>query len=160
VITESGRKEVPVSLLLDLYEQVDRSRASGKRRLHAIEPAIQQARRRAARMRPERSVGEMREADRHRIAQRRALAYHRALAPRLRRPMLDDAIRRLGRWRREGRIDHRYALEWERLLERPVSEVRKAISRDDPVGDDLRQNSPLGGLLSEAERRRIHETVG
>jgi hypothetical protein len=74
--------------------------------------------------------------------------------------MLDDAIRRLGRWRREGRIDHRYALEWERLLERPVSEVRKAISRDDPVGDDLRQNSPLGGLLSEAERRKIHETVG
>jgi hypothetical protein len=41
-----------------------------------------------------------------------------------------------------------------------VSEVRKAISRDDPVGDDLRQNSPLGGLLSEAERRKIHETVG
>ena len=160
VITESGRKEVPVSLLLDLYEQVNQNRASGERRLHAIEPAIERARRRATRMRPERSVGRTSEGDRHRISERRALAYHRALAPRLRRPMLDDAMRRLERWRQEGRIDHRYALEWERLFEKPVSEIRKTISRDDPVGNDLRQNSPLGGLLSEPERRKIREAVG
>ena len=159
VITESGRKEMPVLLLLDLYERVNQNRASGERRLHALEPAIEEARRRAARMRPERSVGGTSAGDRHRTSQRRALAYHRALAPRLRRPMLDDAMRRLERWRQEGRVDRRYALEWEQLLERPVSEIRKAISLDDPAGNNLRQNSPLGGLLSEPERRKIREAV-
>jgi hypothetical protein len=159
VITASGRKEVPVPLLLDLYEQVNERRDSGERRLHALEPVIEDARQRADRLRPERSVQGLAGADRHRTSELRALAYHRALAPRLRRPMINDAMRRLERWRREGRIDHRHALEWERLFEKPMAEIRKAISKDDEAGNDLRQNSPLAGLLSEPERRKIHEAV-
>jgi hypothetical protein len=41
----------------------------------------------------------------------------------------------------------------------PMAEIRKVIAADDERGRDLRQNSPLAGLLSEPERRKILETV-
>ena len=41
----------------------------------------------------------------------------------------------------------------------PMGEIRKAIAADDERGRDLRQNSPLAGLLSEPERRKILEKV-
>jgi hypothetical protein len=40
-----------------------------------------------------------------------------------------------------------------------MAEIRKVISTDDPRGHDLRQNSPLAGLISEPERRKILESV-
>ncbi|HEX4556747.1 MAG TPA: hypothetical protein VH249_22340, partial [Xanthobacteraceae bacterium] len=95
----------------------------------------------------------------HRTQELRSLAYHRALAPRLRRPMIDAAQRKLRRWREDGKIDPRYAEAWEEVFAMPVPEIRKAITADDQRGRDLRQNSPLAGLLSEPERRKILERV-
>jgi len=160
VITERGRKEVPLPTLLDLYERVGEERGSGRRRLHVLEPVMTERRRRAERMRLEVGLGELGERpDPHRRQELRSLAYHRALAPQLSRPVVDEAQRRLGRWRRDGRIDPRYAEAWESVFAMPMSEVRKAISVDDARGRDLRQNSPLAGLLSEPERRKILEMV-
>ena len=159
VLSERGRKQVPLPVLLDLYERVNEQRRSGRR--HALEPIMTEARRRAARMRPQLTVGvESRGGDPHRAAELRSLAYHRALAPRLRRPMIADAQRTLARWERQGRIDSRYAEAWRQVFELPVSEIRKLIAADDQCGRDLRQNSPLAGLLSEPERRKILATVG
>jgi hypothetical protein len=73
--------------------------------------------------------------------------------------MIDEAQRKLRRWRDEGRIDSRYAQRWEDIFAMPMAEIRKAITADDERGRDLRQNSPLAGLLSEPERRKILETV-
>lgn len=161
VISPSGRREVPVPVLLDLHERVREERESGRRLRHRLEPSLVETRGRASRMRPG-SGPEFRpsiEADSHRRAELRSLAYHRALAPRLRRPLVNDASRKVRRWLKEGRIDRRYAQEWLDLLELPVHEIRKAISADDQRGRDLRQSSPFAGLLSEPERRRILEEV-
>jgi hypothetical protein len=160
VITDRGRKEVPLSTLLDLYERVGKERSSGRRRLHVLEPVMAEGRRRAERMRPVVGLGELGErSDPHRRQELRSLAYHRALAPRLNRTMLDEAQRKLARWRDEGKIDPRYAEAWESVFAMPVAEVRKTLGADDARGRDLRQNSPLAGLLSEPERRKILEMV-
>ncbi len=93
--------------------------------------------------------------DGHRRAERRSLAYHRVLAARLRRPMVDDALRLLWKWQDAGRIDERYAAQWEQVLRSPLADVRRIISEDGRRARDLRQNSPFAGMLSEPERRRI-----
>jgi hypothetical protein len=160
VITEGGRKEVPLPTLLDLYERVGEERSSGRRRLHVLEPVMVEGRRRAERMRPGVGLEEFGERSvPHRRQELRSLAYHRALAPRLRRFMVDEAQRKLARWKRDGRIDPRYAEAWDSVFAMPMADIQKVIGSDDPRGRDLRQNSPLAGMLSEPERRRILEAV-
>jgi len=155
VISERGRKEVPIPTLLELQDRVAEERKSGRRKLHTLEPIMTEARRRAERMRPRTAVS----ADPHRTPELRSLAYHRAIAPRLRRPMIDEAQRKLRRWTEDGRVDPRYAQLWEDVFAMPMADIRKAITADDERGRDLRQNSPLAGLLSEPERRKILEKV-
>ena len=144
VISERGRKEIPLLAFFELYERVSEE----------LEP-----RRRAARMHAGRGLDDAHRSVGHRSAELRGLVYHRALAPRLRRPMIEEARRKLARWKRDGRIDRRYAEAWEDVFSMPMSEIRKIIAADDERGRDLRQSSPLAGLLSEPERRKILETV-
>jgi hypothetical protein len=161
VLSPSGRKEVPIPVLLDLYERVGEERQSGRRRLHILEPAMRDARLRAERMRPHLSVAdELESADRHRLSELRGLAYHRTIAPRLRRPMIEDARRQLDRWQRAGKIDPRLSAAWGEVFDLPMAEIRKVITADDQRGRDLRQSSPLAGLISEPERLKILETIG
>lgn len=160
VISERGRREVPIPTLLELRDRVAEERESGSRKLHTLEPIMTEARRRAERMRPRGSAsGSRQRTDPHRTPELRSLAYHRAIAPRLRRPMIDDAQRKLRRWRDGGRVDPRHAEAWEEVFAMPMAEIRKAITADDERGRELRQNSPLAGLLSEPERRKILEKV-
>ena len=155
----SGRVEVPVAALLDLYEAVQRVRESGRRSLHVLEPAMVEARRRgdrisASELVPERAA-EAGELGGHRRAELRSLAYHRALAERLDKPMVDDARHLLWKWQQQGAIDGRYAERWEGVLRRPPGEIRRIIAEDTERGRDLRQSSPFAGMLSEPERRKL-----
>jgi hypothetical protein len=160
VITERGRKEVPIPALLELRDRVVEERKSGRRKLHTLEPIMLEARRRGERMRPRIGLSKPhRPSDPHRLPELRSLAYHQALAPRLRRPMIEEAQRKLERWKREGKIDPPHAEAWEDVLAKPMGEIRKIIAADNARGRDLRQNSPLAGLLSEPERRKILESV-
>lgn len=160
VFSERGRREVPIPTLLELRDRVAEVRESGSRKLHTLEPIMTEARHRAERMRPRAAVSSSsRRSDPHRLPELRSLAYHRAIAPRLRRPMIDGAQRKLRRWREEGKVDHRHARAWEEVFAMPMSEIRKVIAADDERGRDLRQNSPLAGLLSEPERRKVLEKV-
>lgn len=156
VVTRDGRRAVPVAALVDLYEAVARERASGRPRRHTLEPIMLEARARARDIEPLELVdlgdGDL---DSHRAPELRSLAYHRALAKRLRRPMVDDALHRIWQWRDAGKIDRRYAEEWEEILRGPLSEIRKVLESDSQAARDLRQNSPFAGLLSEPERRKI-----
>jgi hypothetical protein len=156
VPTPTGRREVPVGALVDLYDRVIDARRGGRQ--HVLEPSMRAGERRAQRMRPEELVGAA-DGDAHDRAQRRSLAYHRAVARQLRRPMVDDARHLIWKWREQGKIDERYAQRWEQILSRPVPEVRRAIGEQSPDADDLRQNSPFAGMLSEPERRRIMSAV-
>jgi hypothetical protein len=156
VYAASGRDEVPVPALLDLYDAVKRERAAGRRSRHVLEPTMTEGRNRAERITAAHLVGDDAEGiDGYRQPGLQGLAYHRALARRLRRPMIDQARHVLWKWRAQGKIDAHYADQWEALLDQPLPEIRRAVSEDSQAARDLRQNSPFAGMLSEPERRRI-----
>lgn len=160
VVTVRGRREVPVGAVVDLYESVLEERRLGRRRRHTLEPAMAVGRDRARSLRPRALIDDQPDAtDRHRRAQLRSLAYHRALARRLRRPLVEDARHLLWEWREKRAIDPRYADEWESILSKPIPEIRRLLVSDDAHADDLRQNSPFAASLSEPERRRILEEI-
>lgn len=152
VLSREGRKGVPISFLLELEERVAEARRAGTRSRHTLEPVLAEGRQRAERMRPWASVADSTEP--HRTPELRSLAYHRTLAPQLRRSTVDEAQRKLERWQGEGKIDPRHARAWEEVFALPMPAIREAITADDERGRDLRQSSPLAGLLSEPERRR------
>lgn len=161
--TAAGKTEVPVSNVIELYEAVTDTRQDGSRKRHVLEPSLTAGRKHADSLRPNELVDqrgtENEPGGGHRRADLRSLAYHRALAKRLRRPMADDALKLLWKWRDQGTIDRRYADEWEQLLHRPMPEIRRVISEDTQRARDLRQNSPFAGMLSEPERRRINDEI-
>jgi hypothetical protein len=156
IYSAKGRLEVPVPALLDLHEAVHAGRASSPR--YPLKPTMVRHRDAA------RQLSIHRPRDRgsaeHDRARARSLAYHHAVASRLRKPMVEEARHVLFRWREQGRIDTHYADRWEQLLERPLPEIRHALVQENQQADDLRQNSPFAGVLSEPERRRIvHEVT-
>ena len=158
VYTESGRVEVPVAALLDLYELVAAERDAG--RGHVLEPAMLNAQKRADRLPAELLFDVDIDEGGHREAQVRGLAYHRALAKRLTARMVSDARQVVADWEHGGRIDPVYATAWRELLSRPVADVRRHLEADTPEMADLRQNSPFAGMLTERERRAVLARAG
>lgn len=156
VYAPSGRFEVPVNALLRFREAVeaDQDKEEGRYRL-----APTMARQREAAMRLKLTDRKSGAESGHSRASARSLAYHSAIASRLDRSMLDEARHVLLRWQLQERIDPAYAARWEGLLDQPIREIREALIDESTTGDDLRQNSPFAGLLSEPERRRILSEV-
>lgn len=155
VYSPSGRLEVPVPALLDLYDEVHLGSEDSPR--YPLAPAMHSRRQAAERVKIDRprahhSAG-------HDRARMRGLTYHQAVAHRLSRAMVEEARYVLFRWREQGLVDERYADRWEQLLARPLPEIRRALTEESQAADDLRQNSPFAGVLSEPERRRILREV-
>ncbi|HYR34012.1 MAG TPA: hypothetical protein VEQ87_06955 [Burkholderiales bacterium] len=96
----------------------------------------------------------------HRIADARSLALHALAARRIAADprVLRRARETLKRWlARYGARAPAALREWQELLERPWQEVAaKATELSEDAGR-LRQSSPLSTLLSDAERRRVHD---
>ena len=96
----------------------------------------------------------------HRIAEARSLALHALVARRISANpgLVERARETVLRWlERYGEEAPAALLEWKALLERPWREI---AARATELSDDaarLRQSSPLATLLSEAERRRVHD---
>jgi hypothetical protein len=155
VYAPRGSRQLPVAAVLDLYEMVERERRSGRRR-HVLEPSMLEARERARRIAVAPTA---RGSDRHEAAAARGLAYHRVLARRLRRSLVDDALHQVWAWRAAGKLSETYADQWEQILRQPLPEVRRAITEDSQRGRDLRQNSPFAGMLSEPERREVQRRL-
>jgi len=157
VITPSGRREVPRQVVIELREAVDRLREQGVTR-HPLAGAL--ARRRdASKGLGVATDGTPRSGD-HATAERRGLAYHRAIAGRLDRRLVGDARDRVDRLEADGHLAPRYASTWRDVLSRPLDEIAEAIAADSQAGRDLRQSSPFAGVLNEHERRRVIEAVG
>jgi hypothetical protein len=157
VYSSASRLEVPVPALLNLYEAVEANRVEDPRR-YPLTPTMMRQREAARHMRLDGPTARKARSG-HDRAKTRSLAYHRTVARRLRKPMVEEARHVLLRWREQGRIDSRYADRWEELLDRPMAEIRKALVDEGSASDDLRQSSPFAGLLSEPERRRILREV-
>lgn len=157
VTTPEGRREIPLSELIELLEEVEERRAAGESRPMAA--VMRERRRRSTKeididrlLPPRRRRG-------HRTAELQALAFHRLVAERLDERLVEDARRRLKRWRAQGRIDPRWADEWERILSMPLSRIARAIGADSSRGRELRQASPFAGVLTEQERRALTQAV-
>lgn len=159
VVAPDGHVRVPIGPLVELYERLRVERASGARRLHVLEPALLEARRKADALDLRSLVDPRPEPRHHDRAARRSLVYHRVVARRLRKAMVDEARHRVWEWRDSGRLHPRWAEAWEEVLERPIPEIKRVISADTRDAADLRQSSPFAGMLSEAERRRIFEEI-
>ena len=154
VMTARDRREVPLSALVELVEEVEAQ--LGERPVAAV---IRNRRADAERLDADTILPGDRLRTGHGTAEARSLAYHRAVAQRLDRATVEQARHRLHRWQREGRIDPRYAETWEQLLGGPLSRVRGVISEDSQTSRDLRQNSPFAGTLTTQERRRVLDAV-
>jgi len=156
VVTPQGRREIPLSELIGLLEEIEQL---GDRSSRPLASVIRERRRRSAddvnldRLIPRRGRRG------HRVAELQALAYHRLVAERLDEDVVDNARRRLRRWRSESRVDPRWAEEWERVLELPLPRIAKTISADTKRARELRQTSPFAGVLTEHERRRLLRAV-
>jgi hypothetical protein len=157
VYSPKGRFELPVPALLDLYEAVQADRTDPPRR-YVLTPTMTRHREAARHLRIDK-VNHRGEGSTHDRARARGLAYHRAIARGLRSSMVHEARHVLYRWRQRGLIDRDYDERWEQLLGRPLPEIRRALVDESQEADDLRQNSPFAGLLSEPERQRIVREV-
>jgi len=155
VFSRDGRSEIPVEELFRLREAVDEQRRAGARSRHLLEPDVVEGKRRAERLDPKGLVTGGEGLSGHGRAERQSLAYHRALSKRVNRRMADEALHTVWKWRDQGRMDERYARQWERVLRKPVSDIKQMISADTPRARDLRQNSPFAGMLRPAERKKI-----
>ncbi len=163
VLTPSGRREVPLRTLVDLVLAVEERRhATGDP--HAVASVLRRRRLEAGALDVEALVLHERRAagaeHGHRRAELRSLAYHRAVAGRLDERIVADARERVRRWRAEAVIHPRHADVWETILAQRPARIAELIAVDDPEGRDLRQSSPLAGVLSERERRRVLDAVG
>jgi hypothetical protein len=161
VLTPRGRREVPVSQLLDLLEEMETRREEG--RPSDLASVMRARRRRANEIDIEdllpHNLRRRSKPRRHRAAELNGLLYHRLVAQRLDDRLVEDARRRLERWREDGRIHPRWADEWRRLLTQSLPKIAKTISADTEVAQELRQTSPFAGVLTEQERRRLNRTV-
>lgn len=80
------------------------------------------------------------------ILEMRALAFHRALARNLDRPMVDRAKEIVEEWRASGELTPDQADEWDKILDRPVDDVASRMTEYSPAGTELRKNSPFNGM--------------
>lgn len=96
----------------------------------------------------------------HRVAEVRSLAMHVLAARRIDadRTLLARVRATVDRWL-AARADRPPAalLEWQALLARPWAEIAERATALDEDGARLRQSSPLATVLSDADRRRIHD---
>lgn len=156
VTTPQGRREIPLSELIGLLEDIEGVGDESGRPLARV---IRERQRRAQETVDLDRLLPRQKRRTHRIPELQALAYHRLVAERLDDRLVDEARRRLRRWRRAGRIHPKWFDEWERILAQPLPEIAKAISADTKRSRELRQTSPFAGVLTEQERRRLVRTV-
>jgi hypothetical protein len=157
VIGPDGSRVIPLAVVIELKEAVDRERLAGRR--HALEGAVTERRKRAERLPRNLAAIRERQGGQRSGSELRGLAYHRAVARRLDRPTADMALALVRHWGRKGSIDPRYAKTWEDLLEGPLPDIRKVLEDEGEAAHDLRQNSPFAGVLSEPERRVIADRL-
>lgn len=159
----NGRRRIPLGQLEDLTQRVTDLREQGRDRGALVEALRQQAADEIESVITSGIPGESlagEGAGGHRPAELRSLEMHRLIAERLTAEIVARAKERVGQWLEDGRPVHPYwAQQWQRLLERPVDEIRELLAADTQEMRDLRQATPFAGVLDESERRQIIEEI-
>ena len=93
----------------------------------------------------------------HRLAEARSLAYHRAVAERIRADpsLLAVPRERIRAWLAQGGRSVPYFRLWAALLELPLAELLAGMVDEGEQAIALRQATPFAGLLDARERWRI-----
>lgn len=94
--------------------------------------------------------------DPHRLAEERSVAYHRAIAARLRDEpeILVAARQRVRDWSSRAVVPH-FAREWEGILAGDVDSIQAFLVERSERASELRQSSPFAGALGSRERWRL-----
>ena len=158
VLTPRGRREVPLRFTVELLEEIQRLRDKGITR-HPLATALGKRREMAEGLVVDAGGSGGGVPLDHTRAERRSLAFHRAVADRLDERLVDEARAQVSRWATSGHLHPSYAEHWRELLAMPIDSIARRIIEDSQEGRDLRQNSPFAGVLNEQERRRIIELV-
>lgn len=132
--TSRGRSQVVVDGLLELIEE----RGEAPRE----EPSWKQRRAERERREAEHAGGDG-DRDISQIMRMRRLAYHRALARNLDRPMVERAKEIVADWRADETLTTDQADAWDQVLDRPVDDVISRMTDYSPAGDALREKSPF-----------------
>ncbi|MGW8265937.1 MAG: helix-turn-helix transcriptional regulator [Longimicrobiales bacterium] len=93
--------------------------------------------------------------------ERRSLHLHRAIARRLERSpelVLARARGNLSLMRKNHPEAEDLFLEWEVILNRPVSEMAPALTDPSPRSRELRQVTPFAGVLTAKERTEVYRS--
>ena len=112
---------------------------------------------------PERSAAVRNARDRHVNEKARLdrirLRSHRLIADKIDadRTLLEIPAQNLDRWRRVWGAELSAWAEWRELLKLPWKEIRALIVADTEESTRLRLSTPFVGVLSQQERRRLHE---
>jgi hypothetical protein len=95
--------------------------------------------------------------DGHRTAERRSLAYHHAIAERVRADpsLLAAARHRVADWMRTGSVHRHYAAAWDALLAAPLDDLLARLVEPSQEMTALRQVSPFAGVLDPRSRWEI-----
>lgn len=97
----------------------------------------------------------------HHLAEARSIAYHRAVAERLRRDpaLLEVARRRVEQWIEQGQPVAYYAHAWREVLSRSPAEILGFLVDQGERAVTLRQVTPFAGFLDPRERWRLWRQV-
>jgi hypothetical protein len=95
--------------------------------------------------------------NRHRLAEARSIALHRAVVAKLESEprILERARARVACWRATGTVALAYVEAWERLLGLDLGSLREALVDESEAAHAMRQASPFAGALTPPERWRI-----
>jgi hypothetical protein len=95
--------------------------------------------------------------DPHHLSEERSVAYHRAIAERLRQEpeVLERARRRVEGWLTVGETVPFYARKWAEILAGEPPSIADFLVERSELADELRQSTPFAGALKPQERWRI-----
>ncbi len=97
----------------------------------------------------------------HRLAEERSIAFHRAVAQRLREDpsLLQGARERIVAWKASGTLAEPYALAWTKLLEGSLESLLAFLVDEGEEARTLRQVTPFAGVIDPRARWQIWREV-
>jgi hypothetical protein len=95
--------------------------------------------------------------DLHQLGQERSIAYHQAIADRLRQQpeVLEMARERVNGWLASSATPRFHARKWAEVLAGDVSSIAAFLVERSELAYELRQSTPFAGALKPQERWKI-----
>lgn len=95
--------------------------------------------------------------DLHRLAEERSVAYHRAIAEKLRHQpeIVENARRRVQEWMTSRAEAPFYARKWAEILSSDIPTIAAFLVERSELAYELRQSTPFAGALDPQERWQI-----